>query len=143
VGLQKNAPAMNVVVDTCVWTQFFRRDRPKADPVAWQVERLIRSDSIQILGPIRQELLSGAQPRARFERLREYLRFYPNLPLDEQDDETAADFYNICRGRGVQGTAIDLLICAAAARHGLPIFTTDLDFGGYAKCLPIKLFLRR
>ena len=40
-----------------------------------------------MIGPIRQELLSGAQPEKRFAQLKEYLRFYPNLPLNEEYDE--------------------------------------------------------
>jgi hypothetical protein len=97
-----------------------------------------------MIGPIRQELLSGARPSARFEQLKEDLRFYPNLPLDEEDDENAANYYSHCRSRGVQGTATDLLICAVAVRHGLRIFTTDSDFDSYALHLPIVLHqLRR
>lgn len=128
---------MNVLVDTCVWSQFLRRNRPKNDPLALEVERLIRADGVTMLGPIRQELLSGAQPHDRFAQLKEYLRFYPNLPLDEEDDENAAHYYNLCRRHGVQGTATDLLICAVAVRHGLSIFTTDTDFDLYADHLPI------
>src|SRR5256885_399081 len=109
---------MTVVIDTCVWSQFLRSNRSKEDPIALEVARLVREDEVQMLGPIRQELLSGAQPQARFEQLKEYLRFYPNLPLDEEDDETAANYYNICRRRGIQGTATDLLICAVAVRFG-------------------------
>lgn len=130
---------MNVIVDTCVWSQFLRRNRPASDPVAGEVARLVRADTVQLLGPIRQELLSGAQPDERFEQLKEYLRFFPNLPLDEEDDETAASFYNRLRQRGLQGTGTDLLICAVAVRHGLKIFTTDTDFAAYAKHIPIKL----
>jgi predicted nucleic acid-binding protein len=126
-------------VDTCVWSRFLRRNRIHADPVAAEVARLVRADAVQLLGPIRQELLSGAQPDERFEQLREYLRFYPNLPLDEADDELAASYYNLCRQRGLQGTGTDLLICAAAVRHGLKIFTTDTDFHFFATHFPIKL----
>ena len=128
-----------IIVDTCVWSRFLRRDRPPNDAVAAEVGRLIRADSIQMLGPIRQELLSGAQPDARFEQLKEYLRFYPNLTLDAQDDENAARYYNLCRAKGIQGTATDLLICAVATRHKLKIFTTDSDFDSFAKALPIAL----
>jgi predicted nucleic acid-binding protein len=92
-----------------------------------------------MIGPIRQELLSGAHPDERFEELRAYLRFFPNLTLDEQDDELAAAYYNNCRSRGIQGTSTDLLICAVAVRHGLKIFTTDIDFERFAQHLPIKL----
>lgn len=128
---------MKVIADTCVWSQFLRRNRPKNDPLAAELERLIRIDAVQMLGPIRQELLSGTQPQERFAQLREYLRFYPNVPQDEEDDENAARYYNFCRRQGIQGTATDLLICAIAVRHGLRIFTIDHDFDLYAKHLPI------
>jgi hypothetical protein len=130
---------MKVLVDTCVWTQFLRRNRPKTDPLAAEMVRLIRADAVQMLGPIRQELLSGAQPQERFTQLKAYLRFYPNLPLDEEDDENAAQCYNLCRQQGIQGTGTDLLLCAVAVRHGLRIFTTDSDFDRYARHVPIRL----
>lgn len=134
---------MNVLVDTCVWSRFLRQGTSSDDPVALEVQRLIRADAVQIIGPIRQELLSGAQPQARFDRLKEYLRFYPNLPLDEDDDEQAADYYNTCRRHGIQATSIDLLICAVSVRHKLRIFSTDTDFTRYAKHVPIQLYRTR
>lgn len=130
---------MTVLVDTCVWSAFLRRDRPKRDVLASEVERLVRADAIQMLGAIRQELLSGVQPQERFEQLRQYLRFFPNLVTDAEDDENAAAYYNLCRRQGVQGTATDMLICAVSVRHGLRILTTDRDFESYAKHVPIVL----
>lgn len=130
---------MRVIVDTCVWTRFLRRSRPTDDPICAEVAKLVRDDAIQMLGSIRQELLSGAQPQERFDQLKEYLRFYPNLPLDEEDDENAASLYNTCRSKGVQGTSTDLLICAVATRHRMRIFTTDTGFEEFAKLLPIDL----
>lgn len=130
---------MNVIVDTCVWSRFLRRNRPRRDPIALEVERLVRADVVQMLGPIRQELLSGAQPRERFDQLKACLRYYPNLALDEEDDEKAAAYYNLCRSQGIQGGGADFLICAAAVRHGMRIFTTDKDFAGYARHLPVAL----
>lgn len=130
---------MNVIIDTCVWSQFFRSNRSPTDPVVQEVARLVRADAVRLLGPIRQELLSGAQPSERFEQLKEYLRFFPNLVLDEEDDETAASYYNRLRGRGLQSTGTDLTICAVAVRRGFKLFTTDTDFAVYAAHIPIKL----
>jgi len=130
---------MTVIVDTCVWTRFLRRNRERHDPICAEVIRLVRADAVQMLGCIRQEILSGVQPRDRFEQLRNYLRFHPNLPVDEEDDENAAGYYNTCRSKGIQGTATDLLICAVAVRRGMRIFTADTDFDEFAKCLPIEL----
>src|SRR5262249_44692311 len=101
---------MNVLVDTCVWSRFFRQGAVGDDRVAYELQRLIKADVVQIIGPIRQELLSGAQPQSRFDRLKDYLRFYPNMPLNEEDDERAAEYYNICRRRGIQASSVDLLI---------------------------------
>jgi predicted nucleic acid-binding protein len=131
---------VSVIIDTCVWSRFLRRDRAPLDAVAGEVADLVRADAVQLLGPIRQELLSGAHPAERFAQLREYLRFFPNLPLDEEDDETAAGLYNLLRQRGLQGTGTDLLICAAAIRRGMKIFTTDGDFESFVKHIPIKLY---
>jgi predicted nucleic acid-binding protein len=131
---------VKVIVDTCVWSQFLRRNHPPAsDALAGELARLIRADAVEIIGVIRQELLSGAQPSERFDQLKEYLRFYSNLPLDEEDDETAARYYNRLRQSGLQSAATDLLICPVAVRRGLKVFTTDTDFDAYAKHIPIKL----
>ena len=46
---------------------------------------------------------------------------------------------NRCRARGVAGSAIDFLICAAAHRRGWSILTTDHDFENYASVLPLRL----
>jgi predicted nucleic acid-binding protein len=130
---------VRVIIDTCVWSQFLRRHRPPADPIVAEVARLVKADAVQLIGPIRQELLSGARPSDRFEQLKEYLRFFPNLPLDEEDDETAAGYYNLLRRCGLQATGTDLLICAVVVRRDFKVFTTDTDFTGYAKHIPIRL----
>lgn len=130
---------MNVIVDTCVWSRFFRRGNPERDGVSAELKKIIAADAVQMVGGIRQELLSGAAPQQRFDQLREYLRFFPNLQQDEEDDERAADYYNVCRRRGVQGTDTDLLICSLAVRHGLKVYSTDNDFESYARYIPVKL----
>jgi len=53
------------------------------------------------------------------------------------------DTFNMCRAHGVVATAIDMLICAVAARLRVPIFTTDTDFVSYATYLPISLHVAR
>jgi predicted nucleic acid-binding protein len=63
-----------------------------------------------------------------------------NTPILDEDYISAAKFYNECRQNGVQGSHIDLLICAVAVRLDIPIFTSDKDFGFYQQHLPIKLY---
>lgn len=130
---------MNVLVDTSVWSLAFRRSSPPAHPGVTELEKLIREGRAQIMGLIRQELLSGVRSSLQFETLKIHLRPFRDLALETEDHEEAAAFFNRCRRQGIQGSTIDFLICAAAVRRDLSIFTTDGDFSNYAQVLPIEL----
>ena len=132
---------MKVVVDTSVWSLALRRRSAVADIATARLSRLIVDGRVVMLGPVRQELLSGIRDRGVFDSLRERLRGFSDIALDAEDHETAADFINTCRRRGVQGSNTDFLICAAADRRGCSILTTDRDFGAFAAHLPVRLEL--
>lgn len=134
---------MNVVVDTSVWSLALRRRRSSTSAESAELAELIREGRIALLGPVRQELLSGVPVTPQYEVLREYLRAFPDLDLESEDYEEAAAFFNRCRARGVQGSNTDFLICAAAARRRFAILTTDADFTHFAKVLPIELHTPR
>jgi len=42
--------------------------------------------------------------------------------------ERAAELFNLCLAKGVQGSNTDFLICAVAERSNCTLFTTDKDF---------------
>lgn len=130
---------MNVLVDTSVWSLALRRARPQVGGQVAQLAKLIEEGRAVMVGPVRQELLSGVRTAAQFQQLREHLRAFPNLTIGTPDYEEAAAFFNRCRARGIQGSNTDFLICAVAARRGMSIFTTDDDFSSFAKVLPLKL----
>ena len=94
---------------------------------------------VVMIGPIRQEVLSGIRRETQFETLRTYLEDFRDTDLIQDDFERAARFFNHCQARGISGTAIDLLICAVGSRLGVSIFTTDTDFFRFTKVLPIRL----
>ncbi len=130
---------MNVVVDTSVWSLALRRQQATLAPEAIELAELIREGRAEILGPIRQELLSGVRDKRQFELLRDRLREFPDLRLAPQDYEDAAACFNACRAKGIQGSNTDFLICAATMRRRLPILTTDADFSHFSRVLPIRL----
>ncbi|MBV8201991.1 MAG: PIN domain nuclease, partial [Acidobacteria bacterium] len=70
-------------------------------------------------------------------------RAFPDLAVTTADHESAAQLFNRCRARGVQGSNTDFLICAVAERLGMPIFSTDDDFASFAPILPIELHASR
>ena len=130
---------MRVLVDTSVWSLALRRARTSRNLETEELRRLIMAHVVEIIGPVRQELLSGVREPAQFARLEAHLGAFPDLPVLTEDYVTAATFFNRCRAKGIQGSNTDFLICAVAVRQDLSIFTTDKDFGRYAKCLPIVL----
>jgi predicted nucleic acid-binding protein len=130
---------VNVLVDTSIWSLVFRRQLRIVDRATIELASLIREKRAFLIGPVRQELLSGIRETLQFEAVRNRLRPFPDLPIHEPDYEAAALFYNRCRARGIQGSNTDFLICAVAGRLSMSILTTDRDFKAYANLLPIKL----
>ena len=130
---------MKVLVDTSVWSLALRRGGETEPGSAHELRNLIADGRVQMIGPIRQEILSGVREEGQFKELEARLSAFPDLPLTSEDHVAAARFFNLCRAKGVQGSNTDFLICAVAVRHRLAIFTTDKDFTLYAKHLPIVL----
>ena len=71
---------------------------------------LIIDGRVALLGVVRQEVLSGIRHADQFERLKNYLRAFPDLELVIDDYELAAEFYNTCRRQGIQGANTDFLV---------------------------------
>jgi predicted nucleic acid-binding protein len=130
---------VNVLVDTSVWSLALRRNPAPRHRAVDELGELIREGRALMLGLVRQELLSGVRTVQQFESLKGHLRGFPDIPLATEDHEEAASFFNTCRSHGIQGSSIDLLICAVAARRRSAILTTDEDFSRYARLLPIQL----
>jgi hypothetical protein len=129
---------MKVLVDTCIWSKVLRHKSPGTD-LSKKLQELIRNARVAIIGPIRQELLSGISQSKQFNELKETLSCFEDVPLNTEHYEKAAEFCNICRRKGVQGSTIDFLICAVAIMENLVIFTVDKDFENYKKYLPLRL----
>lgn len=132
-----------VLVDTTIWSLALRRRPQDLSPVEKQSvrewRRLVIGGEAVLVAPIRQEILSGIRVSVAFEQIRSYLDQFTYLELSLAHYDSAASFFNTCRAGGVAGTGIDMLVCAAASHAGMPIFTSDQDFGRYAALLPIEL----
>ena len=128
---------MRVLVDTCVWSQVLRHKNPNLE-LTKKMKDLINDGRVCIIGPIRQELLSGIPDIKQFNQLKELLSSFEDIPLETEHFLKAAEFTNICRSKGIQGSTIAFLICAVAHSENLLIFTTDNDFENYKKYLSIK-----
>lgn len=150
---------MQVLVDTSVWSLVLRRNPPArkvlADTgataaqaaatlrdaaAAMALRDLVADGRAAMMGAIRQELLCGIKSARQFSQLRYALQGFVDIALTSTDYELAAEFFNLCRSQGVQGSNTDFLICAVASGRKLPILSTDLDFALYQIHLPIQLW---
>ena len=135
---------MRVLVDTCIWSSALRRKKHPGSSVEMvEFQELIEDVRVQLIGPIRQEILSGVKKKLQFTRLKQILAAFPDLPLVSDDFELAAEYFNLLRGKGIQGSSTDFLICAVSTRYNMPIFTTDNDFIHFKKYMPITLHAPR
>ena len=131
---------MKVLVDTPIWSYALRTRKKEYEYEIEQLELLIKDQRALIIGPIRQEILSGYSDFKKFRKLEEKLSYFENTPIIDSDYQSAAEMCNQCRKKGIQGSHIDFFICTVAIRLEVPIFTTDKDFLQYKKILPLKLF---
>lgn len=130
---------MKVIVDTSVWSLALRRNKQDSSAPVQELRYIIHGHRVQMIGPIRQEILSGIRSKSQFKKLREHLESFPDLPILTEDYVTAAQFFNHCRSKGIQGSNTDFLICAVAVRNKFSIYTTDKDFELFSKYIQIIL----
>jgi predicted nucleic acid-binding protein len=135
---------MNVLVDTPIWSVALRRRRDvlSGEQIRWRenLAELTREKRARVIGPVRQEILSGIREVAAFRQIRDGLRAFPDEVLLRDDYEYAAEISNLCRAAGLASTPVDVLICAVAVRRGWEIFTTDGDFARYGRHVPVALY---
>lgn len=130
---------MSVLVDTSVWSQALRGQKAPNAEVVEELKTLILEGRVIMIGPIRQEILSGIRFREQFTKLSSRLASFPDEELVSSDFIDAAQACNRCLDSGVITGSIDILISVVSLRLGVKIFTTDKDFDHISSTIPIKL----
>ena len=132
---------MRVLVDTSVWSLAFRKKEKTEIEIKLinYLSELVRDLRVVMIGPIRQEILSGISDEKKFVELQSKLSVFSDWSIETEDYELAAKYYNTCRKNGIQGSHIDYLICAVAFNSNFSILTLDNDFDNYKKYTGILL----
>ena len=134
-----------IIVDTTIWSKAYRRKKisDKDHSIIKELCDILDAQEEILIGPVRQELLSGISDKNVFNDLMTKLNGFNNYEVQLTDHDLAAEYFNICLNNGIQGSQTDYIICAVAYRYDLEIFTEDNDFNNYKKYLPIKLYNQR
>ena len=124
-----------ILVDTSVWIEALRRDRPL------QLEQLVDFDEIVTCLPILQEVLQGFRDERAFRLARDSMTALPTVesPLRQEIFEEAANLYRSARRSGLTvRSSVDCLIAACAIRNDLTVLHRDRDFPLLAKVSALK-----
>ena len=114
------------LIDTSAW---IHQMREKGDPaVRARVETLLRAGEAAWCDMVRLEIWSGVGNERERRALREYEAVVPTLPTDAGVWRAACDLASRARRAGKTVPASDVLICACARRHGVPIEHADAHF---------------
>lgn len=130
---------MKVIVDTDVWSEALRRKKGKKSIYVDELVDLIQEGRLEILGPIRMEVLSGIRDEETFDAFSERLSAFDDRNIPPEVYILAARFFNLCRSKGIQGSNTDFVICACSVHWNIPILSKDKDYLSYRKHLPIEL----
>ena len=76
---------MKILVDTSIWSLALRRNSDLNRKEVRELLQLIREFRTIMIGPVRQELLSGIPDRKNFMALREKLRPFDDISIMPQD----------------------------------------------------------
>ena len=130
-----------ILVDTSVWSLVLRKRvlGQKEKNLKLYLINLIRNGRVIMIGPIRQEILSGISDLNTYMLLRQRLETFSDFEITTKDYETAAEYFNLCRKHGIQGSHIDYLICSIAVNNNFSILSLDKDFWNYKKYIDIDI----
>lgn len=129
-----------VLIDTNIWSTYLRRKSKEDNALCYNVEKLIKAGRVEIIGPIRQEVLSGIKDNKQFELLKDYLSAFDDEVIHTHEYEIAAKLTNSCIAKGIAISAIDAIIAACLYSKGWEIYTRDKDFNRYANLIKISKY---
>ncbi|MBK8801168.1 MAG: PIN domain-containing protein [Fibrobacteres bacterium] len=132
-----------VLVDTNIWSTFFRRNKPEDQKLRSNLEMLMQENRISMIGPVRQEILTGIRDYSKFLLLKEYLQAFDDEPITTEAFEYAAKVANECMKNGIAISSGDAIIVSMIALHGFEIYTNDQDFARYKKIVQFIQYQER
>jgi len=113
-----------ILVDTSVWIEFFRR----RDPHFSAVSRLINDGTISVIPLIVAELIQGARSRKEIGELKELLDMFPVLEESPGSWTQAGELAFQLKEKGIHPGLADCFITVLCKRHSVRLFTLDKHF---------------
>lgn len=114
-----------IIVDTCVWIEFFRN--PEA-PLTLCFNTLLRERRVIMVGVVLAEIIQGVKIPKEAKLVRENLKKLSYLEMTLDTWEKAGEISASLRKNGITIPLTDLIIAAMALSEDLEVFTVDPHF---------------
>jgi len=114
-----------IIVDTCVWIEFFRS--PKS-PLTLHLNTLLRERRVIMVGMVLAEIIQGVRVPKEAKLVRENLKKLPYLEMTRDAWEKAGEILASLRKNGITIPLTDLIIAAMALSEDLEVLTIDPHF---------------
>jgi predicted nucleic acid-binding protein len=114
-----------VLIDSCIWVQFFNRPQSEEKRA---VEDLIRANRVVLIGPVLAEILQGFRRDAQADWVASCLEGLRFLELGWTDWREAARIARRLAAGGHRLPLTDLALAAIARRYDCAVYTTDPHF---------------
>jgi predicted nucleic acid-binding protein len=111
---------MDLIIDTSVWFEYFKRN----DPCYQEVQRHLDTLSVKILDPIVGEILQGALNQKELNFIKTYIRYVPRIEIKdlfERAGEYSCSNKLISKGIGL----IDACLIYATIETNSILWTLD------------------
>ena len=131
---------MNVLVDTSVWSLFFRKSGPADHPAVEKLVSLVEENQdVTLTGVVLQEVLQAFRTDEAAEQVSDQRSVFSLLELRREDFQAAAKLHRRCRANGITAGTVDCQIAVAAINHDAALLTTDRDFEHIADLSDLRL----
>ena len=114
-----------IIVDTCVWIEFFRK--PESD-LTVHLKGLLRERRVTMVGMVLAEILQDIKAQKEAMLVKENLKRLPYLEMTRDIWEKAGEISAFLRRKRVTIPLSDLMIAALALSGGYEVFTIDPHF---------------
>jgi hypothetical protein len=114
-----------VLVDTCIWVQFFNRPRSREKAV---VDSLLDDDRAALVGPILTEILLGFRREETAAWVASVLRGLRYLQVTWNEWRSAARLGRELSASGHKLPLSDLVVASVALERDIEVYTSDPDF---------------
>jgi predicted nucleic acid-binding protein len=114
-----------IIVDTCVWIEFFRNRKSK---LTSHLKGLLRERSVVMVGMVLAEILQGVKAPKEAALVKKNLERLPYIETTREIWESAGEISASLRNKGITIPLSDLIIAANALSGDHEVFTIDPHF---------------